>query len=701
VLSTFTVINLADSGPGSLRQAIMDANALPGADVIEFAPAVEGTIGLTSGQLVIGGDLSINGPGKNKLTVSGSDISRVVAVLGGPDAASAISVNVADLAIRQGRGQINAGGIFNGRFSNLTLTRVEVSDNAATGVAGFFTFGGGIHNSGAGATLMVIDSVISGNIVEADPSGNLDSFGGGIANLNGAKVTVVNSTIAGNQVFAARDGLGGGIHANADTMVTIVNSIVLNNQSTGSLAGIGLGSGGGGINIVRGQLTVTNSMIARNRAIGGIAIGGGISCETGTAIVGGSIIAGNEALGGEGGISQAIGGGIANFNILPSRFSSFSISNSIVSNNRAVAGNNGGNFDSDISVSTAFGGGVANAFNGHLEMSGCLLIGNQAIGGNGATHHAPNISDVGVAHGGGVANFEGGNATIRDSAIVHNRAVGGEGNNGTGSLAFVGTGTGGGIDNSLDDSIFGFNPTLLSVVNSIILHNEAVGGNNNSGNGNRVFAGAGLGGGLANYLGVTASISGSDLAHNAASGGVGNVSVGGALPHGFGIGGGILNALGNVALTTGEIRAANILNVSNSTLEHNKAKGGAGVADARGGDGWGGAIASLFEAITDVSGSTLTRNHAIGGRGNAGGDGGDGKGGGAYNDVSSTFTMRESVVTKNHSNGGEGGTGGSDGHGFGGGIYNEGEFFVDEFTVIKRNKAATAGDDVFGTLTPI
>src|SRR5438270_368197 len=34
--STFTVLNTADSGAGSLRQAILDANAAAGADVINF-----------------------------------------------------------------------------------------------------------------------------------------------------------------------------------------------------------------------------------------------------------------------------------------------------------------------------------------------------------------------------------------------------------------------------------------------------------------------------------------------------------------------------------------------------------------------------------------------------------------------------------------------------------------------------------------
>src|SRR5262249_12257417 len=46
--STCTVVNLNDAGAGSLRQAIQDANATAGADVITFAPAAHGTLTLAS-----------------------------------------------------------------------------------------------------------------------------------------------------------------------------------------------------------------------------------------------------------------------------------------------------------------------------------------------------------------------------------------------------------------------------------------------------------------------------------------------------------------------------------------------------------------------------------------------------------------------------------------------------------------------------
>ena len=69
LLSTVTVTNTHDSGPGSLRNAIN--NAVSG-EVINFAPSAYGTIDLTSGPLMVNFiNLSIQGPGPNKLTISG------------------------------------------------------------------------------------------------------------------------------------------------------------------------------------------------------------------------------------------------------------------------------------------------------------------------------------------------------------------------------------------------------------------------------------------------------------------------------------------------------------------------------------------------------------------------------------------------------------------------------------------------------
>src|SRR5438105_1401350 len=76
VLNTYTVTNLANSGLGSLRQAVLDANAHPGADTVRFAPGLHGTIALAS-EIPITDAVTIDGPGANQITVSGSNATRV------------------------------------------------------------------------------------------------------------------------------------------------------------------------------------------------------------------------------------------------------------------------------------------------------------------------------------------------------------------------------------------------------------------------------------------------------------------------------------------------------------------------------------------------------------------------------------------------------------------------------------------------
>src|SRR5262245_58150602 len=61
--TNFIVMNTADAGTGSLRDAISQANAMMGADTITFAAGVTGMITLTTGELLISDDLTITGPG--------------------------------------------------------------------------------------------------------------------------------------------------------------------------------------------------------------------------------------------------------------------------------------------------------------------------------------------------------------------------------------------------------------------------------------------------------------------------------------------------------------------------------------------------------------------------------------------------------------------------------------------------------------
>src|SRR5262249_12555257 len=106
VPSTFLVTNTADSGPGSLRSAVLAANAMSGADAIFFGPRVHGTISLTSGELSITDDLTIAGPGTGDLSVSGNDVSRVFNI----GAGSVVAID--GLTITHGR-STEGGGIIN------------------------------------------------------------------------------------------------------------------------------------------------------------------------------------------------------------------------------------------------------------------------------------------------------------------------------------------------------------------------------------------------------------------------------------------------------------------------------------------------------------------------------------------------------------------------------------------------------------
>ena len=109
LLSTLTVSNAYDSGAGSLRAAVAQANSDGGGDTIVFSSLFNTpqTITLTSGQLTLNGRASITiaGPGANLLTVSGNDASGVFDVEGG-------SVALSGLTLTGGR-DVRGGGLYN------------------------------------------------------------------------------------------------------------------------------------------------------------------------------------------------------------------------------------------------------------------------------------------------------------------------------------------------------------------------------------------------------------------------------------------------------------------------------------------------------------------------------------------------------------------------------------------------------------
>ncbi|MBG1266917.1 DUF4347 domain-containing protein [Nostoc sp. WHI] len=323
-VNTDTVVtNTNDSGAGSLRQAILNANATAGADTITFAgvftDATPDIIALNSGKLTITDDIIILGTGASNLTISGNNILGVFEILGtGTDASidglkianandalgsilldsnaslsltnSIVSDNIGavggifnrgilsltNTTVSGNRGSSLGGGIFN--KGNLSLNNSTVSNNRVNVVLDY-AYGGGIFNIG---NLSITNSTISNNIVDArgfERAGPnpLPSYGGGI--YNSGTVNLTNSTVSGSTAQS-----GGGIFNSG--IFNLSNSTISGNQAY---------SDGGGISN-SGTLTLTNSTITNNTAevYNNSTDGGGIfNSSDGTVIVGNTIIAGN------------------------------------------------------------------------------------------------------------------------------------------------------------------------------------------------------------------------------------------------------------------------------------------------------------------------------------------------------------------------------------------------------------------------
>ena len=105
---TFTVLITGDSGVGSLRQAVLDANAAAGADTIVFDGRLDGqAIVLASGPLEIRDSVTITGPGRDKLVVRSDHPEIDIVRIGG----NGISVAFIAIALEGGEDciQIDAG----------------------------------------------------------------------------------------------------------------------------------------------------------------------------------------------------------------------------------------------------------------------------------------------------------------------------------------------------------------------------------------------------------------------------------------------------------------------------------------------------------------------------------------------------------------------------------------------------------------
>jgi hypothetical protein len=171
---TRVVTNTADSGPGSLREALAAAGNGETVD----ATGVGGTIALTSGPLQVTSSVTIRGPGAVVLRVSGGNASRVLEISGA-------DVTIHGLGITEGASSAGGAGI---RISSPSGSSVQLDDCAVSSCA-TTDHGGGIYNA-SGVTLVIEGCLLDEN--------RADRSGGAIFNDAGT-VICARSTLRANQ----------------------------------------------------------------------------------------------------------------------------------------------------------------------------------------------------------------------------------------------------------------------------------------------------------------------------------------------------------------------------------------------------------------------------------------------------------------------------------------------------------------------
>ena len=194
VTTTADIVDPTDSQT-SLREAVAYANSRSAMNAITFAiPTTDPgynpvtgafTITLTGGELLLGKNMAIIGPGANHLIVSGNHAGRVfeidtpalaIAQQGGQVPDSGITAAISGLTIEDGFSPTYGGGIFNN--GTLSIVNCTVSDNTSSSTRGLAGDGGGVENFGS---LM---------ITGCNFSGNLANYGGGILASSGSSRSI-------------------------------------------------------------------------------------------------------------------------------------------------------------------------------------------------------------------------------------------------------------------------------------------------------------------------------------------------------------------------------------------------------------------------------------------------------------------------------------------------------------------------------
>lgn len=287
--ATFTVTTNADSGPGSLRQAILEANAAAGADVITFAIAGGNTsIALASPLPAVTGATGIDAttqPGFNgtpivELNGTGAGAGANGLILeGGQSVVRGLVINrfAGNGIFVQGAG----GNIIEGNYIGTNAAGTADFGNAGDGV-----LIRGVGDNRVGGATAAARNVISGNNsdgIQVDTAGASDnlilgnyigtSAGGNAAIPNSGNGIVLSTGAVGTEIGGAA-GAGNVVSGNGQNGIFIAtaavsNTVITNNNiGTNAASSAGLPNLAQGIAIEGADTTVSANLIAFNAGNG-------------------------------------------------------------------------------------------------------------------------------------------------------------------------------------------------------------------------------------------------------------------------------------------------------------------------------------------------------------------------------------------------------------------------------------------------
>jgi uncharacterized repeat protein (TIGR01451 family) len=270
--ATFTVTNTNDSGAGSFRQAILDAESNPGVDTITFniLPAGPKTITLTTAlpnifdAVIIDGTTQSGWQGNPIIELDGVNVRAHGLAFSAQTSATAYTVK--GLVINgfefEGISILNGGSghVIQGNFIGTDITGMIARGNGRYGIALSGAINSQVGGSGANERNLISDNGVGILIVPAIDRPNVTGI-------------VVEGNLIGTNIQAAptlgNRGTGIGINANCPTCTQVEDVLITGNVIAGNNTnGVEVHNALPSSRIVRGVKILGNSIFSNNGTFG-------------------------------------------------------------------------------------------------------------------------------------------------------------------------------------------------------------------------------------------------------------------------------------------------------------------------------------------------------------------------------------------------------------------------------------------------